>query len=79
MGLPVVTTKFMGNKDVVTEETGIMTPPGDPQAFAGAIDALLKMSPEQRRQMGARGRARIVEFFSHKAQARSLSALFEAL
>lgn len=79
MGLPVVTTRFMGNKDVVTEDTGIMTPAGDPKAFAGAIDALLKMTPEQRREMGARGRARVIEFFSHDVQARALSTLFEGL
>ncbi|MDF2369212.1 MAG: glycosyltransferase [Rhizobiaceae bacterium] len=37
MGLPSVATRCGGPEDIVTPETGIMVPPGDVEAFAGAM------------------------------------------
>jgi len=78
MGLPVIGTRFMGNKEMVAEDTGFLTPIGDPRALAAAMDRLLSLSDDERRRMGLRGRARVIERFSLAGQARSLSALFEA-
>jgi colanic acid/amylovoran biosynthesis glycosyltransferase len=78
MGLPVVATRFMGNKEMVSAETGFLVNVADPADLAAAFNHLLAMSPDERHQMGMHGRERVVDRFSLKAQARSLSALFEA-
>jgi len=77
MGLPVIATRFMGNKEMVTEDTGFLVDVADPAALAAAIQRLLDLPIEARRRMGLRGRERVVERFSLMAQARALSALFE--
>ncbi len=57
-GLPVVATDVPGHRDVVVHgETGLLVPPEDPVALAGAISALLA-DPERRRRMGEAGRRR---------------------
>jgi glycosyltransferase involved in cell wall biosynthesis len=79
MGLPVVTTRFMGNKDVVTPGCGFLTEVADPVALSSAIQKVLDLTPPERATMAARSRARIVERFSLKVQAQSLSQVFEAI
>lgn len=37
MGLPIVTTAVGGALDIVSEETGILVPPGDPDALADGV------------------------------------------
>ncbi|WP_281805223.1 glycosyltransferase [Methylocystis echinoides] len=79
MGLPVVTTRFMGNKDVVTPGCGFLTEVADPVALSAAIQKVLDLTPPDRATMAARSRARIMERFSLKVQAQSLSQVFEAI
>jgi glycosyltransferase involved in cell wall biosynthesis len=56
--LPVVATDVPGHRDVVVHgETGLLVPPEDPAALAGAISSLFA-DPERRRQMGEAGRRR---------------------
>ena len=57
-GRPVVATDVPGHRDVVVHgETGLLVPPEDPAALAGAISSLLA-DPERRRRMGEAGRRR---------------------
>ena len=59
-GLPVVATLAGGLPEVVEDGvTGILVPPGDPQALAGAIIRLLR-DPVLRQQMGRTGRERVL-------------------
>lgn len=63
-GLPVVASTAGGIPEVVEDGvTGILVPPGDPQALAEAIVRLLR-EPELRVRMGQAGRARVLARFT---------------
>jgi glycosyltransferase involved in cell wall biosynthesis len=67
---PVIATTVGGIPEAVAHgETGLLVPPGDDAALASAIIALVR-SPEQRREMGARGRARFEALFTANLMAR---------
>lgn len=56
-GLPVVSMAFGGSGEIVTHDSGILVPPDDPQALAGALQNLI-CDPELRAKLGAGGRVR---------------------
>ena len=63
-GLPVVATTAGGLPEVVEDGvTGILVPPGDPQALAEAVVRLLR-DPDMRERMGQAGRERVLEKFT---------------
>jgi glycosyltransferase involved in cell wall biosynthesis len=75
-GLPVVVTEVGGNKEAVIDgQNGLLVPPGDPAALAGAILGLLK-NPEMARQMGRCGRARIEQEFSLTSMIKQFQATY---
>lgn len=78
MGLPVISTAYMGVKETVTPETGILVAPEAPAALAKAIRTMTKLSDEERRAMGSAGRNRIEALFTLDAQAAQLSDMMEA-
>ena len=55
-GKPVIQAVEAGNDIVAESGCGISVPPEDPQALAGAVFELMRLSPAERAQMGARGR-----------------------
>lgn len=60
---PVVATRAGGALEVVTDETGVLVPPGDAAALADALQALLA-HPGRAQRLGARGYERAVTHFS---------------
>jgi len=78
MQLPVVATRFMGLKEMVSPETGFGAEPNDPASLARAIDAAFNLKEEQRAAMGCSARKRMVERFSLDASATALSDVFQA-
>jgi len=65
-GLPVITTESTGARDsVVPEVTGLLIPPGYPEAICEAALKLLR-EPERRRRMGRAARAWVVEHFADR-------------
>ncbi|NPV76392.1 MAG: glycosyltransferase [Anaerolineae bacterium] len=62
-GLPCVATA-VGDAPLILGDAGFIVRRRDPQALAAALQRLLDLPPEERRQMGARSRARIVENYS---------------
>jgi glycosyltransferase involved in cell wall biosynthesis len=59
----VVATAVAGTPELVQDgETGLLVPPGAPEALAGALGALIA-DPVRRRQMGERGRRRVEQWF----------------
>ena len=74
--VPVLTTRIAGVPELVEDGTsGLLVSPGDPEAFAAALDDLLKQ-PALRRAMGAEGRKKVVADFDIVTEAAKLSALF---
>lgn len=78
MGLPVVSTRFMGVKETVTEDTGLLSAPDDPASLAHSIRSLLAMPQASRTRMGEMGRQRVAQLFTQHTQAQALAAAFEA-
>lgn len=78
--LPVVATAVGGVPEVVLDgETGVLVPPRDPAALAGAIAGLLR-APERARRLGAAGRERVARLFTVERMVGQISALYrEAL
>jgi glycosyltransferase involved in cell wall biosynthesis len=62
---------------VVPGETGLLVEPGNAEALAGAMGDLLR-DPERARQMGMRGRARVVAGFQLSAVVRRHEQVYEA-
>lgn len=64
MAKPVVASNITGCSDLVVDgETGFLVSPKNPYAFAEKILLLIK-NPEMRKQMGEKGRKRVIENFS---------------
>ena len=62
-GLPVVATRVGGNPEVVAHgETGVLVPPGAPEALADAMVWMLRQ-PRARERMGLLARRRIEDCF----------------
>jgi phosphatidylinositol alpha-mannosyltransferase len=73
---PVVASDIPGYRDVMTDEAGVLVPPGDPAALADALVALL--GEEQRRRiLGANARLVAQEHYSWDQIAKRLLALYE--
>lgn len=72
----VVATRVGGIADVVEHErTGLLVPPGDPEALADAI-ARLAADPGERCRMGAAGRQAVVARFSHERLVDDIDRLY---
>jgi glycosyltransferase involved in cell wall biosynthesis len=62
-GIPVITTECTGSRDsVVPEVTGLLIPPGYPEAICESVLKLLR-DPERRRRMGQAAQAWVVEHY----------------
>ena len=65
-GIPVVGTLCTGSRDaVVSEVTGMLVPPGHPEAICEAVLRLLR-DPDRRRQMGEAARVWAAENYENK-------------
>lgn len=62
MGRPIIASRIGGLTDIIVDgQTGLLVPPGDPQALREAIQRLLD-DPERRECMKMVARQRVVEF-----------------
>jgi glycosyltransferase involved in cell wall biosynthesis len=78
-GRPVVATAVGGVPELVEHgRTGLLAVPGNPPSVAAALEEL-RDAPERRRAMGAAGRARCIEQFSHEASVTELEHMLEDL
>jgi glycosyltransferase involved in cell wall biosynthesis len=77
--VPVVATAVGGTPEVVEHGVnGLLVPAGDADALVSALRDLLG-SPTRRRDMGERGRHKVVEDFTFAAQAEKYQQLFDDL
>jgi phosphatidylinositol alpha-mannosyltransferase len=75
---PVVASDIDGYRQVMTDETGVLVPPGEPEALAAAVVDLLGDEP-RRQAMGAAARRVAEERYSWDEIGRRLAALYEEL
>ena len=75
---PVVASDISGYRDVMTDETGVLVPPGDPGALADAVTGLLADEP-RREASGAAARKLAQERYSWDDIARQLAGVYERL
>lgn len=72
LGLPVVAADGGGVPEVVEEgRTGLLVPPGDPEALARAVCWMLS-HPEERKEMGERGKRRVEEAFELRVRCKEM-------
>ena len=65
-GIPVICTISTGSRDaVIPEVTGLLIPPGYPEAITEAVLKLLH-APDRRRGMGIAARAWVREYYSNE-------------
>ncbi len=75
-GRPLVATTMGGIPEVVADgDTGLLVPPGDPEALAHALERLIG-DAALRRRLGNAGRARAVRLYSHHVVAAQNLALY---
>jgi glycosyltransferase involved in cell wall biosynthesis len=78
-GIPVVATDVGGTSDVVAHgETGLLTPPGNPTAFADGLERLAA-DASLRRELGAAGRQRVKGRYARERLADDIDRLYRSL
>ena len=79
-GTAVVASRVGGIPDVVVDgETGVLVPPGEPEALAAAVSALCG-DPERAARFGAAGRRRVeAEFSWERIAERTLAVYRDAI
>lgn len=80
MGRPIITTDWVGCRDAVVDGlTGWLCQPRDPQDLARCIEALARMDPAARAEMGRQARARIEREFDERLVIRAYLDTLSAL
>jgi glycosyltransferase involved in cell wall biosynthesis len=79
MGKPVLGTNTGGTPELVVDGvTGVLIPPKQPEALAGALAKMLT-DREKMRRMGAAGLRRVLEHLTIEAHIRKTEAVYETL
>lgn len=80
MGLPVIAANHGGLAETIVDgETGLLTPPGDADALAAALERVIDMGAEARVAMGARGSARVRSLYTKSALQEATLAVYDRL
>lgn len=77
-GVPCIATD-VGDSAIIIGDMGVVVPPQDEGSLAAGIENLLKMSPEERRMLGAGTRARIEANYTLGSIVEQYAALYEKL
>jgi glycosyltransferase involved in cell wall biosynthesis len=78
-GLPVIATAVGGTPEAVTEGvTGLLIPPRDAAALAGALERLLS-DPDLAKKLGEKARKAVAEKFSLERLGREINEIYEEL
>jgi glycosyltransferase involved in cell wall biosynthesis len=80
MSRPVIAAAHGGLAETIVDgATGLLVPPGDAEALAGALERLIDMGPQARRDMGRRGRERVVANYTTAAMQAATLAVYDRL
>lgn len=74
-GLPAVATD-VGDAREIVGDTGLIVPPGNPEALAEAINSLLEEPEESRLRRRERARDRVIEKFSLEVAVEKFERLY---
>jgi glycosyltransferase involved in cell wall biosynthesis len=77
-GVPCVTTD-VGDAGAIVGDTGLVVPPGDPDALARALTALIDRGPAARAALGGAARARVAARYALPAIVLQYQALYTSL
>jgi len=77
LGVPIVATRAGGIPEVVGAEAGLLVPPGDPAAFAAAVQQVLE-NADLRRRLSDAGRNRAAQF-SHRRSAEAVLEVYREI
>jgi glycosyltransferase involved in cell wall biosynthesis len=77
-GVPQVATDVGGTREALQPETGVLIPPGDPDALADAVIGLLR-DPGRRAAMAAASRALHAERFTVERMVAETAAVYDAV
>lgn len=75
---PIIFAGNTPNDPILESGAGFSIPPENPIAMADALETMLRMSPEERRAMGVRGRRYAEEHFELKKLAARMESMFRA-
>lgn len=78
-GLPVVATAVDGLREQVTERTGVLVEPEDPEALADAIAGIAARPAAERAALGSAGRERVRAEFTIERQVAELDSVYRAV
>jgi glycosyltransferase involved in cell wall biosynthesis len=78
-GRPVIFTASAANNPVEEARCGLTVPPQNPQALAEAVIKLYQMSPEERAEMGKRGREYVEKHHDIRKLAAHLERVLQSL
>jgi glycosyltransferase involved in cell wall biosynthesis len=78
LGRAIVATPLGGIPEILGEDAGVLVPPGDAGALAGALKSLAG-DPLRRAELGRRARERIGRDFSWERMRNALGAVYERL
>lgn len=79
MGLPVISTRYMGVKEMVTDATGWLAEPGDTTKLAEYISVVSQLEAKARTAIGRAAREHVKSRFTLPQTSGQLSRLIEAL
>jgi glycosyltransferase involved in cell wall biosynthesis len=77
-GIPCVTTD-VGDCAMIVGDTGLVVPPQNPEALAGALEKLIRIGPEGRRVLGIAARERVQQRFALAATVDRYQQIYEAV
>lgn len=80
MARPVVVAAHGAAMETVTDgQTGLLVPPGDPEALATAIAAMLRLTPEEAATLGAAARAHVLAHYTTTAMQQATLAVYDEI
>jgi glycosyltransferase involved in cell wall biosynthesis len=80
MARPVIATNLGGPSETVEEgATGLLVPPGDPEALAAALAQVLDMPEESRAALGSRARDSVLARYTSAAMQQATLDVYDEL
>ena len=76
--LPVITTSVGSIPEVVGDENGILTEPGDYRTLAEAV-VYLSENVELRKEMGLRNRAKVLKDYNYQEMFQKIGLIYKDL